>query len=163
MKRVYLSLGSNMGDTRKNLMEAMELLREKVHIDEISSFYRTEPVGYKDQDWFLNVVITGETSLEPMDLLEFCQSIEKEMKRVKTIRFGPRIIDVDILLYEGYESDDENLTVPHPRMKERAFVMIPLAEIAPEVLVGRESVIEIVNRLDGEAIEKVGDVDGEDK
>ncbi|HZK38412.1 MAG TPA: 2-amino-4-hydroxy-6-hydroxymethyldihydropteridine diphosphokinase, partial [Clostridia bacterium] len=100
MNKIYLSLGSNIGDTKSNLDRAVELLKEKVNILNISSYYETEPVGYKDQDWFLNIALEGETDLNPEALLKFTQSIENKMKRKKTIRFGPRIIDIDILLYE---------------------------------------------------------------
>ena len=114
-----------------------------------SSYYETEPVGYEDQDWFLNGVIQIETTLEPKKLLEFCQSIEKQLKRKRIIRWGPRTIDVDILLYEHYNSDEEILTLPHPRMKERAFVMIPLFEIAPDLIINGIPISKIVKGLDG--------------
>ncbi|QSX08525.1 2-amino-4-hydroxy-6-hydroxymethyldihydropteridine diphosphokinase [Alkalibacter rhizosphaerae] len=155
MKQVFLSLGSNMGDTRNNLKEAIHRLGEKVKIDAISSFYQTEPVGYVEQDWFLNVVLKGRTDLEPYELLEYCQGIEQEMKRVKTIRFGPRIIDIDILLYQDFSSTDVELTVPHPRMKQRAFVMVPLYEIAPELTICDTSIQQIVEQLEGEKIIKM--------
>ena len=100
MNKIYLSLGSNIGDTKSNLDRAMELLGEKIKVLKQSSYYETEPVGYKDQDWFLNIVLKGETALNPEELLKFTQGIESKMKRKKTIRFGPRIIDIDILLYE---------------------------------------------------------------
>lgn len=161
MKKIYLSLGSNIGDTRKNLEEAVSRLKEKVEITKISSYYETEPVDYTDQDWFLNIVLEGLTDLNPKELLVFCQGIEQEMKRVKIIRFGPRIIDVDILLYQDFESGEETLTVPHPRMKERAFVMVPLYEIAPQLTIQGEPVESILDRLNGEQVCKVEDKDGQ--
>jgi 2-amino-4-hydroxy-6-hydroxymethyldihydropteridine diphosphokinase len=158
MKKVYISMGSNIGNKKENLDRAVEILKEKLKITRISSYYETEPVGYKEQDWFINIVLEALTDISPHELLEFCQGIEKEMKRVKTIRFGPRIIDVDILLYEGFESDEEELTIPHPRMKERAFVMHPLHEIAPELIIGGESIGEIIKNLKGEQIRKSEDL-----
>lgn len=158
MKKVYISMGSNIGNKKENLDRAVEILKEKLKITRISSYYETEPVGYKEQDWFINIVLEALTDISPHELLEFCQGIEKEMKRVKTIRFGPRIIDVDILLYEGFESDEEELTIPHPRMKERAFVMHPLNEIAPELIIGGEPIGEIIKNLKGEQIRKSEDL-----
>ena len=93
---------------------------------------KTEPVGFKDQPWFLNMVLEGDTDLSAEELLRFVKGIESEMKRVKTMRNGPRIIDVDILLYNDEKIETEELTVPHPRMLQRAFVMVPLNEISPE-------------------------------
>ena len=157
MTKVYLGLGSNLGDSRASIEHALGLLEEKVRITRRSSFYESEPVDYKDQPWFLNMVAEGETDLSPEALLNFTQSVEKGMKRVKTIRFGPRNIDVDILLYDDLTVDTENLTIPHPRMKNRAFVMVPLKEIAPELRIGVQSVDEILEALSGEAIRKVQD------
>lgn len=157
MKKIYLSLGSNMGEPKRNLEEALKYLREKIKILKISSLYETEPVGYKEQSWFLNIVLEGLTSLAPKELLDFCQGIERKMKRVKKVRFGPRTIDVDILLYEGYESAEEELTVPHPRMKERNFVMLPLYEIAPELVIQGDSIKNILEHIKGEQIRKLGD------
>lgn len=155
MKKVYLSLGSNIGDTKRNLEKALELLSEEMEIRKVSSYYETEPVGYADQDWFLNIVVEALTDMEPYDLLKVTQGIENAMKRVKTIRFGPRIIDIDILLYEGFSSTDEILTVPHPRMKERAFVAVPLYEIAPDLEIEGVKLATILEFLDGEQIRKL--------
>ncbi len=154
MNRIYLGLGSNIGDTRENLDKAVELIKDKVKVLSQSSYYETEPVGYKDQDWFLNVVIEGETNLSPEELLKFTQSIESELKRVKTIRFGPRVIDVDILLYEQLKLDTKDLIIPHPRMSERAFVMVPLYEIAPNIVIDGRKIKDIVEGLEGEEIHK---------
>lgn len=154
MNRIYLGLGSNIGDTRENLDKAVELIKDKVKVLSQSSYYETEPVGYKDQDWFLNVVIEGETNLSPEELLKFTQGIESKMKRVKTIRFGPRVIDVDILLYEQLKLDTKDLIIPHPRMSERAFVMVPLYEIAPNIVIDGRKIEDIVDNLEGEEIHK---------
>ena len=155
MHKIYLSLGSNIGETRKNLEEAMEALAEKVEITAVSSYYETEPVGYKDQSWFLNIAVAGETVLAPYELLSFTQSIEQGMGRVKLIRFGPRNIDIDILLYDDLILNDEALTIPHPRMTERAFVVEPLYEIAPELRVAGVPLAEILANLQGEQIRKL--------
>ena len=153
--RIYLGLGSNIGYTMKNIILALDLLQEKVNILKKSSYYETEPVGYKEQDWFLNIVIQGETELSPEALLEFTQSIEAKMKRVKTIVNGPRIIDVDILLYSNIEMKTEKLVIPHPRMLERAFVVVPLSEIAPDIIIKGKSIEDILTTLDGEEIHKI--------
>lgn len=150
-----MSLGSNIGDTKANLKQAVAMLKEKIDVLKISSYYETEPVGYKDQAWFLNIALEGETTLSPTELLLFLQGIEQEMGRVKLIRFGPRNIDIDILLYEGFASDEETLTVPHPRMCERAFVIEPLVEIAPELTVGGTPLKQIRDSLKGEQIRRL--------
>jgi 2-amino-4-hydroxy-6-hydroxymethyldihydropteridine diphosphokinase len=154
MSRIYLGLGTNLGEKKKNLEHALRLLSERVAVKKVSSFYETEPVGYKDQPWFLNIVIEGETSLKPFELLNFTQGIEKEMKRVKTIVNGPRIIDVDILLYDEIEMKSETLIIPHPRMKERAFVMVPLFEICPDIIIMNEKIDDIMKNFKGEKIFK---------
>jgi 2-amino-4-hydroxy-6-hydroxymethyldihydropteridine diphosphokinase len=154
MNRVYFSLGSNMGDTAANLREALRLLSEQVEITEVSSLYDTEPVGYSAQDWFLNLAAGGLTSLSPFELLAFTQSIEKRMKRVKTIVNGPRVIDVDILLYNDEQIASDTLTLPHPRMLERAFVLAPLCEIAPGLMVDGRYIKDCLDGLNGERIRK---------
>lgn len=154
MPRIFLGIGSNLGDREASLQEAVEMISGKVRILKVSSLYETEPVGYLDQPWFLNLVLEGETDLLPRELLSFTQSVEQAMKRVKTIRWGPRTIDVDILLYEGVTMDSPELTIPHPRMKERNFVMVPLLEIAPEILIDGEPAAGILSRLNGEEIRK---------
>ncbi|MTI64987.1 MAG: 2-amino-4-hydroxy-6-hydroxymethyldihydropteridine diphosphokinase [Firmicutes bacterium] len=154
MNKVYLGLGSNIGDTKENINKAIELLKENLNISitNKSSFYETEPVGYTKQDWFLNIVIEIETTLKPYKLLEYCQYIESELKRKRIIRWGPRSIDVDILLYEGFKSNDKDLIVPHPRMCERAFVMVPLYEINKTIEINGKNIKEIIDNLDGEEI-----------
>lgn len=157
MNKIYLSLGSNIGDTKSNLDRAIESLGEKINILNRSSYYETEPVGYKDQDWFLNIVLEGETGLGPEELLRFTQGIECKMKRKKTIRFGPRIIDIDILLYGQIQLQTEDLIIPHPRMCERAFVMVPLYEIAPNLIIEGKNIREIIDELEGEQVYKKDD------
>jgi len=157
MVKAYLGLGSNMGDTQKNIDTAITLLKHTEGIEVIrqSSYYETEPVGYTDQEWFLNIVLEIKTDLAPKDLLKVCQGIENELKRKRIIRWGPRTIDVDILLYENYTSDEEYLTIPHPRMTERAFVMVPLYEIASNLNINNMPISDIVKNLKGEEIRKV--------
>ena len=155
MHKVYLSLGSNLGETKTNLQTAMALLEEQVHITRQSSYYETEPVGYEDQPWFLNMVLEGETKLSPFELLAFTQSIEGRMKRIKTMVNGPRNIDVDILLYDDENIQSNHLTIPHPRMQQRNFVMVPLYEIAPDLQINGTAIGDILKNLQGEAIRKV--------
>ncbi|MDK9710388.1 2-amino-4-hydroxy-6-hydroxymethyldihydropteridine diphosphokinase [Acidaminobacter sp.] len=131
MARAYLGLGSNLGDKVENLREAVRLIGEgpQTQVVAKSSLYATAPVGYLDQDDFVNGVIEIETGLTPEALLALCQSVEQSLRRVRLIRWGPRTIDVDVLLYQGVVSSDPVLTLPHPRMHERAFVLVPLAEL----------------------------------
>ena len=132
MNKVYLSLGTNIGNREQNLKTAVQHLREKenVSVIDISSIYDTAPVGYVDQPSFLNIVLYIETSYSALDMLKVCQSVENALGRVREIRWGPRIIDLDILLFNNDNIEVENLIVPHPRMYERAFVLVPLLEIA---------------------------------
>ena len=129
--RCYMSLGSNMGDKEDNLRRAVNLLIDSGRIRDLraSSIYVTEPVGYADQDDFYNICICFDTDLEPMELLDLSQSIESELHRVRTIKNGPRTIDLDILLYGDEKIKNKRLIVPHERMFERAFVLIPLSEL----------------------------------
>ncbi|KAA0941077.1 2-amino-4-hydroxy-6-hydroxymethyldihydropteridine diphosphokinase [Sporosarcina sp. ANT_H38] len=126
-------MGSNIGDRLNHLKEAVRALHshEGTTVAAVSSIYETEPVGFTDQADFLNMVVCVETSLEAQELLGFCQKIEQELGRIRDIRWGPRTVDLDILLYNNDNIETENLIVPHPRMRERAFVLIPLLEIAP--------------------------------
>ncbi|MBI2864874.1 MAG: dihydropteroate synthase [Chloroflexi bacterium] len=133
MVTVYLGLGSNVGDKEANIAEALARLREKMAIEQVSSLYETEPVGYKNQPDFLNAVCRGSTNLEPEELLAFAKQIEKAMGRATTVRYGPRSIDIDILFYGQIVMHTLDLTIPHARLHERAFVLVPLAEIAPEL------------------------------
>jgi 2-amino-4-hydroxy-6-hydroxymethyldihydropteridine diphosphokinase len=132
MPTVYLALGSNIGDRQQNLREATRLLCESaVHIAKISSIYETEPVDYLDQPWFLNAVLEAQTELPAAQLLRVLRNIEAQMGSKKPFAKGPRLIDVDILLYGMETIDTADLQVPHPRMLRRNFVLVPLAEIAP--------------------------------
>lgn len=132
MNDVYLSIGTNIGDRKRNLQDAVRLLTENadVKVISVSSIYETAPVGYLDQDAFLNIAVYVQTSKSADEMLIICQSIENELGRVRKIRWGPRIIDLDILLYNHENIESEHLVVPHVRMYERAFVLVPLMEIA---------------------------------
>jgi len=133
MKRVYLSLGSNIGNRAENLARAVEELSWRgVKIARQSAMYETEPVGVRDQAWFLNCVVEVETALVPRRLLATLLDIEAAMGRQRTVKYGPRVIDLDILLYGDEIVDEPGLTIPHPRMADRRFVLVPLAEIAPD-------------------------------
>ena len=134
MATVYLGLGSNIGDTEKNLREAVESLSKRGTIASISSLYKTEPVGFLDQPWFLNQVICLETKLSPEDLLKETQQIENIIGRERTVRWGPRTLDIDILLYDNLVLETETLTIPHLHLHERKFVLAPLSEIAGKIL-----------------------------
>lgn len=131
--QIYLSLGSNLGDRLSNLRKAISLLPPKVGINQQSSVYETEPWGYTDQPSFLNQIIRAETDLEPVELLALLKSIETSIGRKETFRFGPRLIDLDILFYDDFVMETPQLTIPHPRITERAFILVPLAEIAPDL------------------------------
>jgi 2-amino-4-hydroxy-6-hydroxymethyldihydropteridine diphosphokinase len=134
MITVYIALGTNVGEREDNLTQALQLLPESgVRIRRVSSIYETEPVDYLDQEWFLNMVLEAETELDALDLLNALRVIEARMGSRKAFAKGPRKIDLDILLYGNETIDTPELQVPHPRMLERKFVLIPLAEIAPSL------------------------------
>lgn len=134
MPTVYFCLGSNLGDREKNLTEALSLLSQQVSLEKASSIYETEPVGYKEQALFLNIVCRITANLNPWELLSLAKAIETRMGRVPSFPNAPRPIDIDILFYDNKIIKSQNLTIPHPRLAERAFVLIPLAEIAPELV-----------------------------
>jgi 2-amino-4-hydroxy-6-hydroxymethyldihydropteridine diphosphokinase len=131
---VYLSLGSNVGDRAANLRAAIERVAEAGTVRARSGFYETEPVDFRDQPWFLNCVVALETGKTPRDLLAQALAIEEGMGRRRARDKGPRIIDIDILLFGDRVIDEPGLKIPHPAMHERRFVLEPLAEIAPGVL-----------------------------
>ena len=155
----YLALGSNLGDRTGNLKSAVERLSEKMKIKKVSSVYETEPVYYKEQPLYLNAVLSAITELEPSDLLLFVKSIESDLGRQPNFRNAPRLIDIDILFYGDQIVQMEGLTIPHPRIAERAFVLVPLAEIAPNLvhpvtLEKVEDLLAMVNGLGG--VRKMG-------
>lgn len=128
---IILGLGSNIGDKEANILTAIKFLSDNkdIIIDKVSALYRTEPVGVKDQPEFLNAVISIKTALSPHELLKACLSTEQKMGRVRIKRWGPRNVDIDILMYNDVVLDSQDLNLPHPRLCERNFVLIPLADI----------------------------------
>ena len=133
--RAFLGLGSNIGDRETNLKTSLSLLESaELRVRKTSSLYHTEPVGEVEQPWFMNAVVEVETSLSPEELLHRCQQIEEEMGRRRLIPRGPRVIDLDILLYDQLTLTTPELTIPHPRLHCRRFVLIPLLEIAPHAI-----------------------------
>ena len=130
-RRTFLGIGSNLGDRRAHLNAAVDSLPDLVAV---SSVYETDPVGGPDQGPFLNIVVQLDTTLEPLALLGLCHRIESAAHRVRDERWGPRTLDVDIIWMEGVEMDTERLTLPHPRWRERRFVLSPLRELAPDLV-----------------------------
>jgi 2-amino-4-hydroxy-6-hydroxymethyldihydropteridine diphosphokinase len=134
MTRVFLGIGSNLGEGPRQLAQVLGLLRrEGVEPVQHSALYRTAPVGWTGQPWFTNAVVAAETGHSPEELLEACQRVEATLGRRRTFRFGPRQVDVDILFYGDRRCSLSELEIPHPRLQERGFVLVPLAEIAPEL------------------------------
>jgi GTP cyclohydrolase-4 len=134
MVTAYLSLGSNLGDRKQNLAQALELLSKHLKVEQISSIYETEPVGYEQQPLFLNAVCRISTKLNPERLLRLAKKIEAELGRTPSFPNAPRPIDIDILIYSDEVFSNKELTIPHPRLAERSFVLVPLAEIAPDLV-----------------------------
>ncbi len=132
--RVFLGTGSNLGDRLANLQKAINALNDIALIDRASKVYETKPWGFTDQPAFLNQVLSATTNLDPFDLLASIKMMENEIGRSPTFRYGPRIIDMDILFFDDLVLDEERLTIPHPHITERAFVMVPLHEIAPQLV-----------------------------
>ena len=134
---VYLSIGSNIGNKKKNIVNALALLDKfnKIDVKSVSSFYKTQPQNYTDQDWFINAAVKIKTVLTPQGLLRVLKAVEKELdKDGKPFRFGPRIIDLDIVYYDDLVLKTEQLEIPHPRMHERCFVLIPICDIGAQTI-----------------------------
>ncbi|MBD7986331.1 2-amino-4-hydroxy-6-hydroxymethyldihydropteridine diphosphokinase [Sporosarcina sp. Sa2YVA2] len=153
----FISIGSNIGDRLHHLTDAVRALHEhkEVTVTVVSSIYETTPVGFIDQADFLNLVVKVETTLSAHDLLGSCQEIENDLGRIREVRWGPRTVDLDILLYNNDNVESENLIVPHPRMGERAFVLVPLLEIAPGI-VQLESALDDSGVVYWKSAEEVG-------
>jgi 2-amino-4-hydroxy-6-hydroxymethyldihydropteridine diphosphokinase len=134
MPIVYLALGTNLGDRLENLRAAVHALAPSVRVTALSSVYETSPWGYTDQPAFLNMALAAETDLEPLALIAFLKKLETDLGREKTFRNGPRLIDMDILFYDDLRLDEPGLVIPHPRLQERAFVLVPLNDIAPNLI-----------------------------
>ena len=134
MSIVYLALGTNIGERRANLRAALAALSPDITILAESGIYETPAWGYEDQPAFLNMVVKAETGLQPLALLEHLKSLESDLGRTPTFHWGPRLIDMDILFYDDMIVDNPRLVIPHPRVQERAFVLVPLADVAPDLL-----------------------------
>ena len=147
----YIGIGSNLGDKVDQCERAIfEILKVDHHkLLAKSSFFKTQPIGYASQDWFVNGVIKIETDLEPFDLLKTLKTIESKLGRVKTFQWGPRLIDLDIIFFDDREIKTEELQIPHPLLHERRFVLIPLAEIDPGLIhpVLKKTVQELLENL----------------
>ena len=133
MSIAYLGLGTNLGDRRHNLRQAIAALAGCGRVLALSKLYETAPVGLLDQPPFLNMALTLETSLSPQDLLTAIKALETTLGRTETVRWGPRVIDMDILLFDQRQVDDDTLTIPHPRLCERSFALAPLADVAAAI------------------------------
>lgn len=158
MKLVYLGLGSNMGDREALLQSALDSLNApELRLQRVSSLYETEPIGFLDQKWFLNLVAEFETGLFPRQLLRRMQKVELALGRRRAIRNGPRTIDIDILLFGDVVMKTEELEIPHPRYRERRFTLAPLAELNPTLRdpVTRQTMAEMLAGLKGQSARKL--------
>ncbi|MBM6616077.1 2-amino-4-hydroxy-6-hydroxymethyldihydropteridine diphosphokinase [Bacillus suaedaesalsae] len=163
--RAFIGLGSNIQDRLGFLRIAIQTLSEhpEIQVVNYSSIYDTDPVGYTDQDSFLNMVVEINTNLPPDELLKTILEVERQLGRKRELKWGPRTLDLDILMYNQENIEDEELIVPHPRMSERAFVMIPLMEIDPELSIKGVMIGHIVNELkDREGVQIWKQKSGED-
>ena len=153
--RVVLALGSNVGDKVKNLRRALRAIagEPEIELTAVSRFYRTPPWGKTDQDWFVNACVLGRTTLKPEALLERVKALEVELGRAPAERWGPRVIDIDLIAYGDIALNTERLTLPHPELFNRAFVLVPMAEIARDLVVAGVRIGEAAARLGGEAAE----------
>jgi 2-amino-4-hydroxy-6-hydroxymethyldihydropteridine diphosphokinase len=150
MSVVYIGIGSNLGNRQENCLRAIELLQKKgIIVKKRSSIYETEPWGVKDQPLFLNMVIEIKTGLKPKELLRILKDVEKEVGRKESLKWGPRIIDLDILLIDNIVLNEDNLKIPHPLMHKREFVLRPLCEIAPDIKhpLLKLSIYELIRKL----------------
>ena len=155
MKIVYLGLGSNVGDSESLLQSALEALNgPDLKLLRVSGIYETEPIGLREQRWFLNLAAEFETNLFPKQLLHRIQKVEKNLGRTRTVRNGPRTIDIDILLYGNAVVETDELEIPHPRYRERRFTLAPLAELNPALRdpVTHRTMAEMLARLKGQSI-----------
>lgn len=155
--QAVIALGSNIGDKVANLDRAVALLSSTADLGVVqrSRNYRTPPWGKTDQDWFVNGAVLVETTLSPHQLLNRCLAVEEEMGRRREEKWGPRIIDLDVLVYGDVELSDEVLTLPHPHITDRAFVLAPLAELRPELELKGRNVGEWLADIDREGIEPI--------
>jgi 2-amino-4-hydroxy-6-hydroxymethyldihydropteridine diphosphokinase len=153
---IGLGLGSNIGDGAANIRHALEEIegREIARITARSSIWRTAPWGFEEQEDFANLCALAETRLSPAELLSAVKSLEKDLGRTDSIRWGPRLIDIDILFYDDLQSADTELTLPHRELFRRAFVLVPLAEIAPDLMIAGRRVGEAASKINRQGIER---------
>ncbi|OHD10924.1 MAG: 2-amino-4-hydroxy-6-hydroxymethyldihydropteridine diphosphokinase [Spirochaetes bacterium GWB1_36_13] len=155
-KKVFLGLGSNSGKKIENIDKACLLLGNFFKVESKSSYYQTEPIGMTEQDSFINMVLSGTTDQEPFLLLKSLKKLEVEMGRKETYRWGPRMIDLDILFYSSMNFSDKILTLPHPEVLNRRFVLEPLFEIAGNLQIGeKKSLFYYLNHTLEQACEKI--------
>jgi len=152
-----LGLGTNLGDRAHNIEDAIRRLTAdgSIRVVARSKLYRSAPWGVTDQDWFVNACVAVQTGLSPHALLKQCQTVENDMGRIRTRRWGPRIIDVDILTFGDLEIADPDLTVPHPLIAERAFVLVPLKDIAPELKLNGRTIDAMLEKLDSREVQPI--------
>lgn len=157
MIETALAFGSNVGDKQANVRAAVALLDREagLELDRTSSLYRTAPWGFTDQDWFVNACAVFRTSLDPRQLLAVCKATERSLGRQASVRWGPRLIDIDILTFGGEAVAEPDLTIPHPHMRDRGFVLVPLAEIAPDLDIGGVSVRQALAAVDRQGISAI--------
>ena len=156
---IYLGLGSNLGDRKANLEKALQFLGQTLSMEQISSVYETHPVGNEDQPLFLNAVCRAATDIGPFQLLSLIKGIEVALDRVPSFSNAPRPIDIDILLYGNLIIEAAELVIPHPRLEERAFALVPLAEIAPDLIhpISGRSIQDLMSRVQRrEGVSKIG-------
>jgi 2-amino-4-hydroxy-6-hydroxymethyldihydropteridine diphosphokinase len=160
---IFIALGTNLGDRLDYLRQARQALAPKVSIVSCSSVYETPPWGYLDQPPFLNQVVKAETELTPLELLNFVKNIEQELGRTPGIPNGPRLIDLDILFYDDIQIEAGRLVIPHPRIAGRGFVLLPLADLAPDLVhpIFGKTVAEMLAESDQEGITEITPVDQE--
>lgn len=160
MAKVYVGLGSNVGDRLKNIRTAVNKLGlyNEIKVVNASSVWETEPIGNKDQNWYLNAVVAVETEHSPHDLLKVCKKIEKDIGRKKTTRWGQREIDLDILIFNQEVIKNNKLTIPHPELFNRAFVVYPLLEVNPEIeMVFNVEIDKIMRKLKKQIVKKTNE------
>ena len=159
MSEALLSIGSNMGDRAANLTDAVRRLgaEQDISVTAVSPFYRTAPVGPVVQDDFINGAVRITTTLAPEELMRRCLAIEAQMgrDRANAVRWGPRLIDIDIILFDDITLHTETLELPHPRFRERAFVLVPMVDIAPDWRVAGQSLADLASTLDRAGIEQI--------
>lgn len=161
---IYLGLGSNLGDRKAYLKKALQLLGQTLSVEQLSSVYETPPVAHEEQPLFLNAVCRVTTEIGPFQLLSLIKGIEVALDRVPSFPNAPRTIDIDILLYGNLVIEAPQLLIPHPRLEERAFVLVPLAEIAPDLIhpVSGRSIQKLASRVAGrEGVKMIGQLEAE--